>query len=150
VSDENNNNEVRLVGSRGREVSSRAGIYSTDAAILIANRYPNRYVTIEELCRVQFGRITPALVRICRNRLWHTINVMIFDHRQLAFIRYEPDGYRRIIGYKICQLPKDKVQFDIWLKRIIDRQEFTDEKLALIELLMRNGNEGGAAALALK
>lgn len=150
MSEENNNNEVRLVGARGREVSSHAGVYSTEAAILLATRYPNRYVTIEELCRVQFGRVESSLVRICRNRLWRTINVMIFDHRKLAFIRYEPDGYRRIIGYKIAQLPKDKAQFDIWLGRVIDRQEFTDEKLALIELLMKNGGEDSAAALALK
>lgn len=150
MKNEKHNNEVRLVGARGHEVSSHSGVYSTEAAILIASRYPNRYVTIEELCRVQFGRVTAPLVRICRNRLWHTINVMIFDHRQLAFIRYESGGYRRILGYKIAQLPKDKAEFDIWLGRVIDRQKFTDEKLALIELLLQNGDEGGAAALALK
>jgi hypothetical protein len=147
---EENNNEVRLIGRRGEEISSHAGIYSTDAAILLANRYPNRYITIEELCRVQFNRVTQELVRICRNRLWRTINVMIFERRQLGFIIYEPDGYRRILGFKLANLPKDKVQFDIWLKRIIDRQEFTEDKLAMIELLIENGDSGSAAALALK
>lgn len=144
------NNEVRLVGPRGEEISSHAGIYNTDAAILLANRYPNRIVTIEELSRVQFRKSKPELVRICRNRLWHTINIMIFDRRQLAFIIYEPDGYRRIIGYKLFRGLKDVPLFKLWHGRIIARQEFTDDKLEMIDLLFGENGGGAAATLTLK
>ena len=85
------NKEPHIVRRNGSEISTHVGIYIHSITVDLTLRHRSRLVTVEEIAKVQFGRVDRTLVRYVRSQLWYDVNLMIALD-ELAIMKYEDDG----------------------------------------------------------
>lgn len=131
---DDDNNEPRIVRRNGSEISTHVGIYHHSITVELALRHRSRLVTVEEIAKVQFGRATLPFIHFVRSKLWYDVNLLI-DRDELAIMKYEDAGYRRIVGLKLFNPKTDKSMFSIWFERYTKRRNQTISKIEKVEKL---------------
>lgn len=106
-----------------RQRSSSVGTYKTSVTIELCRQFPNRYITPNEIAKVQYGRPRKENVAYVKRMLWRTYTALQ-SKGELWYPVYNAARHGELAGIKpYLNDEADKTAFPYYLGRIESKQE---------------------------
>ena len=89
-----------IIEPNGEFKSNRLGTYSDDVTMSLAQKFAGKIVTVRDIARVQFGRVSYHSEQRVRRSISRAVNMFLRDGI-LAIPVYEETGRHKVVGVKV-------------------------------------------------